>query len=540
MKFWPKNKEKIEEQHIDEKIWANDEGQEVNTHRFFDKIAFLRMTDQRKADIAEEILEDTYSTRLYWLELILSSVVATLGLLTNSIPVIIGAMLIAPILEPIKSFSFAVTTGNRHIYLRALKMMWLSVLVAIASAYLVTMIVPFADITSEILARTSPTLVDLIIALASGIIAIMSLGFKKLSQSIAWVAMAVALMPPLCVVGIGLQFVQWDITFGSSLLLLTNLIAIIVVGIIIFYAFGFFPTNKVGKKRSVTMTLLIILTIAALTIPLRKGMETIAFNFKTSKTINQNFENFREWVNQSIRYDTPQFTTLDEDTLRVSATLHVPGALKITDEHRQELTQRLAVATQKSIELQLNLIDISSVYIDNEEKLTLEEQLKDEFHHIIPNTSGLVLLDIKVAQNGKPLVLASIYNEHNVDTTQMEQRLEWATKAILGEEARLLYTWQRGKKIIQQDEEINTELMFFQDSVNVQFKKLFPTAELENLSVNYAESETWLIISLDFVSNQDPKVLENTLQRRDSIMEKYFQKEVFLKTKIQYYSKRDF
>lgn len=367
----------------------NEEVKKWFLRNFFNHAIFLRMTKDKKAEIAEEILQETYDSKLYRLEMILSSLLATLGLLTNSVPVIIGAMLIAPLLQPIKAFSFAVSTGNKHLYFKAMKMLGLSAFVAVLVAYLITLIVPFADLTNEVLARTSPTIVDLLIALGSGIIAILSLAFKRLSESIAGVAMAVALMPPLCVLWIGLQFMNMDVTMGSGLLFLTNLVAIIVVWVILFYAFGFFPTNKVGKKRSARMTILIVLTIWVLLVPLRKGMQTIAFNFKTNAIIYNTFDKFWWTVNQSIKFQKPSFQRINDEKLKVNATLDIPNSLKITDVHKQELTKRLAAATQKSIELQLNLIWVSSVSIDppkviknTEKKVAIDPDIDQELLYI--------------------------------------------------------------------------------------------------------------------------------------------------------------
>ncbi|HPC34740.1 MAG TPA: hypothetical protein PLP73_03670, partial [Candidatus Absconditabacterales bacterium] len=70
--------------------------------RFFDKIALLKLADSKKSEIAQQIINDSYSTKLYWIQLFLACIIAALGLFMNSIPVTIGAMLISPLLDPIK------------------------------------------------------------------------------------------------------------------------------------------------------------------------------------------------------------------------------------------------------------------------------------------------------------------------------------------------------------------------------------------------------------------------------------------------------
>jgi hypothetical protein len=85
-------------------------------------------------------------------------------------------------------------------------------------------------------------------------------------------------------------------------------------------------------------------------------MQTIAFNFKTNAIIYDTFDDFWITVNQSIKFQNPSFQKIDDETLKINATLNIRSSLKITDAHKQELTKRLAEATQKSLELQINLI----------------------------------------------------------------------------------------------------------------------------------------------------------------------------------------
>lgn len=177
-------------------------------------------------------------------------------------------MLIAPILRPIQAISFAMSTGNRGMYIDAMKLLFGSVLLGVIISYLLTVMVGIDRTTSEIMTRTTPTVLDLLIAASSGVIAILSLGFKRLSESLAGVAMAASLIPPLAVTGIGLAWSSGTIAQGSMLLFLANLIAIVVVGVVIFYAFGFYPTNKKGQSVSAQYILTVLVSMIVLLIPL--------------------------------------------------------------------------------------------------------------------------------------------------------------------------------------------------------------------------------------------------------------------------------
>lgn len=153
--------------------------------RFFDRIAFLLLSDAKKHWVAEKVITDLNTGRLYRAEFILSIIIATLGLLLNSTAVVIGAMLIAPILRPIQAISFAISTGNKGMYVSAMKLLLGSICLGVAFACVITWFVGIERTTSEIMARTSPTVLELLIAAASGVVAILSLGFKRLSESIA-------------------------------------------------------------------------------------------------------------------------------------------------------------------------------------------------------------------------------------------------------------------------------------------------------------------------------------------------------------------
>lgn len=146
------------------------------------------------------------------------------------------------------------------------------ILVSILLAYLV----PFVDLTDEIVSRTLPTFVDLLIALAAGVIAMLALGYKRLSDTLAGVAMAASLLPPLGVVGIGIRLLHWEVVKGSLLLFLGNLIALVLVGVVIFLIFGFVARDQKSKTLSRTRIILILITIGMIAYPLWTSMHTIA------------------------------------------------------------------------------------------------------------------------------------------------------------------------------------------------------------------------------------------------------------------------
>ena len=141
----------------------------------------------------------------YWSQVLFSAGIATLGLALNSPAVIIGAMLISPLMGPILASGLALATGDFILATRSAVNLLLSCLAAILFAVVLVALLPFKEITAEIAARTEPNTLDLVIALFSGAVGSIAIckEVKGVVTSIPGVAIAVALMPPLCVVGYG-------------------------------------------------------------------------------------------------------------------------------------------------------------------------------------------------------------------------------------------------------------------------------------------------------------------------------------------------
>ena len=192
----------------------------------------------------------------YWSQVLFSAGIATLGLALNSPAVIIGAMLISPLMGPILASGLALATGDFILATRSAVNLLLSCLAAILFAVVLVALLPFKEITAEIAARTEPNTLDLVIALFSGAVGSIAIckEVKGVVTSIPGVAIAVALMPPLCVVGYGVGIMLslnaedgLRIARGGLLLFLTNLVAIIFTAMVVFVALHI-NTYKVKRR----------------------------------------------------------------------------------------------------------------------------------------------------------------------------------------------------------------------------------------------------------------------------------------------------
>lgn len=150
-------------------------------------------------------------------------VIASVGLNVNSIPVIIGAMLISPLMSPIVGFGMALGTNDVDLLKESLKNLGIMVTISILSAALFFFVSPLElEHPSELLARTNPTIYDVLIALFGGFAGIVELSRKDKGTVVVGVAIATALMPPLCTVGFGLATLQAEFFFGALYLFFIN------------------------------------------------------------------------------------------------------------------------------------------------------------------------------------------------------------------------------------------------------------------------------------------------------------------------------
>ena len=208
----------------------------------------------------------------------LSSAIATLGLLLDSGAVIIGAMLVAPLMSPILAIAQGIVQGNLVLIQRAGASTFKGMSVSIGVATVITALLPDMLPTTEILARTSPNLLDLGVALAAGAAAAWAISRASVAAALPGVAIAVALVPPLGVVGYGLGTSQFWISGGAFLLFLTNLAAIVLVGALVFVLLGFRPTRVEREAQVRRAAVIAIVTVALLVIPL--GLSTVQMSRK--------------------------------------------------------------------------------------------------------------------------------------------------------------------------------------------------------------------------------------------------------------------
>ena len=218
---------------------------------------------EERSTVYREIREGARTDIDFFVMITLAAIIATLGLLLDSAAVIIGGMLVAPLMSPIIGVALSIALGNVRLLRDAAESTIKGAFLAIVVGLFVASISPLSAVTGEILARTRPNLLDLVVALASGAAGAYAMSRKGVSAALPGVAIAAALVPPLGVVGTGLAISRVDVAAGGLLLFTTNLVAITLAGAVVFLFLGFRPTRGV-REREVQVRRALVISVLLL------------------------------------------------------------------------------------------------------------------------------------------------------------------------------------------------------------------------------------------------------------------------------------
>lgn len=321
--------------------------------------------------IIKQIRDDSQPDAYYYIMVVLSCSVATYGLLSNSTAVIIGAMLIAPLMNPILGGGLALITGNNHLLRVTIKAELIGAVLAIILSTLLTLLLPISHFTPEIYARTEPTLIDLIIALASGAAGTYAICYRS-GATLPGVAIATALMPPLCVVGISLAKQEYQMAGGALLLFIANMISINVIAILIFKFAGFktpsisnYFNMKVNGERNTPLSIIInnkiiypITLLILVSIPLIILLNNSIESDQKEKIIRRSLEEGLTVLAPDARIDSLEYAE-KENTYQINVELN--SAQVILPEDVRKLENSLEYKLTAPVQLTADISIIQKV-----------------------------------------------------------------------------------------------------------------------------------------------------------------------------------
>lgn len=273
------------------------------------------------------------------LVLIFAILVASLGLNTNSIPVIIGAMIISPLMGPIMGMGLGIGIEDYDLLRRGLKNIFMAVCGSVIASSIYFLISPTYEGTSQLLARTSPTIYDVLIALFGGAAGIISVACKNRGSVMPGVAIATSLMPPLCTAGYGLATLQPRFFFGALYLFFINAIFILFatwIGVKMMRYQKVPLENAIRAKRvQNTVYTLLAITVGVSAYLTFVMIRTNIFYTRASEFVQDNFVfpntqvlNHKEYVKDGKRYIDVTLIgqELPKDSLRLALMMRLDSA----------------------------------------------------------------------------------------------------------------------------------------------------------------------------------------------------------------------
>lgn len=226
------------------------------------------------ADLIQGLRRGSRFDADFLIMLSLSVIVASMGLIQNSPAVVIGSMLLAPLMTPMLGCGLALAQANPKLGNISLITVGIGLLCALAISFIIGVLTPGSELTPQILARGNPTVLDLVVALASAAAAAYALARPNLVGSIAGVAIATALVPPLCSTGLSLAYMNYVNAQGSALLFITNFVAIVLCAAGTFRLMGVTSIRANRKQRIWVFRTVSILvtTVILLCVPLHYAL----------------------------------------------------------------------------------------------------------------------------------------------------------------------------------------------------------------------------------------------------------------------------
>lgn len=256
-----------------------------------------RLTDVEQETLLWQARRQANTTIDYVTLLGLSVVLATLGLVQDSVAVIIGAMLVAPLLGPLSAIAIGLVTARTPLFRRGAVTLALGTVAAIGVSLAVGLVLPLTGPTDQMLLRGAPSLLDVGVAMASGLVGAFATARKDIPAALAGVAIAAALVPPVCTVGLGMALGDASLAWGALLLYAINVSAVVATGAGAFWWFGLHPVEQDAATRrrivsalmAAALALVVVTTVVGL-VEAQRREQAAATQLETDLNVGEGVE----------------------------------------------------------------------------------------------------------------------------------------------------------------------------------------------------------------------------------------------------------
>ena len=383
--------------------------------------------------LKRNIIEDSDFTKETMFILVCAMIIASVGLNTNSVAVIIGAMLISPLMSPIQSLGLGLSNGNlKRVYVSLFRL-GIFILISVVSSTFYFLVSPINDATPQILARTYPTLWDVLIAIFGGIAGVIGKTKEDGGNVVPGVAIATALMPPLCVVGFGIAHGNPKIFLGAGYLFIINVFFIMtatLVGLIVYSGNIFEARNKISIKKQIIFYIVSLIIIIPSIYTATTLVQDTARENSLKKFISRELKNhyvFNNSINKKDKTVTLKIVGdafKKQDIEKLEKKLEKYKLLKNYKLKIQQLSNEKYLTAQdlskylNEEKIKENAEDIT-LPIKNENQIILENDLKTVENILYKNFSNNIR-EVKIgklidANNNENFVVLVVGNETMTD-----------------------------------------------------------------------------------------------------------------------------
>ena len=396
-------------------------------------------------------------------------IIASVGLNVNSIPVIIGAMLISPLMGPIIGLGLGLGTNDRDLVLFSIKNLLVMVGISLLAATLYFMLTPLEiDNPTELLARTRPTIYDVFIALFGGMAGVLETSRKEKGTVVSGVAIATALMPPLCTVGYGIANMSWQYTIGALFLFSINCIFIAMAAYLM-AKFLKFPvlTVEQNRRRYYILSYGLVILLAGTSVV--TGYQVIReneFTKNANRFVKKNHTIGKTYIYDSqVDIDSKPYKielrlageTLNDDTremllrdaenygiMRSQIVIHEDATVQVDRFNETELVKSLIATNTNNIQVRDDSIKVLNAQLETYKQQQLPAaQLAAELQVQMPDIVRITMAkgtamekDVVTSENQ---VVVIIYCNKMPGETERAKVLEWLKVRLQVEDIEIIF-----------------------------------------------------------------------------------------------------
>ncbi|MDD4607093.1 MAG: DUF389 domain-containing protein [Patescibacteria group bacterium] len=313
-------------------------------------LRLFKIDQERQQKVYDQLKEGSEGDLDFYTLSIFSAIIISLGLIIDNGPVVIGGMLVAPLVWPLLGLGISIVEGKKIFLWNALTVLAKAMLLILFFSFLIGLLIPAQTLGDQILMRTQPSIFELLIALAAGFIGAFIIGYPKIGSAIGGVAIAVAIVPPICVMGVTIAKGDLNQTAGAFLLVITNLIAIILASSLFFILANFKPPAskeaQTRRRSGIIWTTIILIII------------TVTLGYLTQDIIRN--DKLKENVNQILRNNIDQVEIINNQIKNKDGVLYIETVIRtsnyLTEQNVKILSQILASELDQSVDLSLSII----------------------------------------------------------------------------------------------------------------------------------------------------------------------------------------